>query len=69
MMGTEHVGFILRAVGSLGEVFRSRGYCHFGKDPSGYLGRERIQGGKVGQNEKRGLLQCLGKRKNAGQGQ
>lgn len=68
MMGTEHIGFILRAVGSLGEVSRSRGY-YFGKDPLGYLGREWIQGDKVGQNEKRGLLQCPGKRKNAGQGQ
>ena len=56
MMGTEHFGFILRAVRSLGEVFRSRGYCHFGNDPSGYLGREWIQGDKVGQDSKGGCF-------------
>lgn len=68
MMGTEHIGFILRAVGSLGEVSEAEGYCYFGKDPLEYLGREWIQGDKVGQSRKRGLLQCQVRGRMLGKG-
>lgn len=49
-MGAKGLGFIPHTVGALGRFSAVELYYHFLKDPSGSLGREWIQGIKMGQD-------------------